>query len=310
MTSSFKALLVPAAPSLSQASVLPIALAVTSAVLHYKTGDHGDSRIDSFLSGILVYWALVKLATIDKGASAWRAVVFRALGTMICLLLITMSFGLVAAPAALNTTFFDNAFPVAALCIWWALATKRSDWLVFLKVVTVVAITVSLWLSLWDLAGQAAGRLLIESTIAGATQLLYWFGHDVSRSADMLRLNTGAIGSVDVLLGCTGLPIFRLLLKIIIVDTAVLGQKKTRWYVEAILTAFAITMAIGPLRVAVLTAAAGKGNRSFLFWHGDTGVALFSALGFLAFLLIAGRLDSSPKQAISAPESQNQTAFT
>ena len=68
----FSSLLEPGALSLSRDSVLPIAIAVIGAVLHHKTGDHGDSRVDSLLSGILIYWALVTVGSFDISASRTR----------------------------------------------------------------------------------------------------------------------------------------------------------------------------------------------------------------------------------------------
>ena len=282
--------------SLSYDSVFPISLALTGAVLHYQTGDHGDSRTDSLLSGILIYWALLAAGSFNASASRLRRVILPALGTLFCLPLLAIGLHLftsppqVTAPAFLSAAPFANAFPILGILVWWALVTTKAPFWTLFKALLMVAFSVSLWIDVWNFVAWLTGRFLIETTIGGATQLLFWFGDDVSRSADVLRLAGHSAGSIEVLLGCTGLPIFRLLLKIIIVDSVVLGSKRILWYVQAVLASFLIMMLIGPFRVAILTAAAASGNRAFHFWHGDTGIGLFSALGFLAFLLIVGRL--------------------
>ena len=113
-------------------------------------------------------------------------------------------------------------------------------------------VTVSLWTDIWDLIAQLAGPWILESTITGSITALYYLGYDVVRHNTILSL--GHHGAIDILLGCTGLPILRLLLKLIIAESVVLGLKPRSWYVKATLIAVAISIFIGPFRVAILTA--------------------------------------------------------
>jgi exosortase/archaeosortase family protein len=205
------------------------------------------------------------------------------------LIAISLGVGKIALPAFINPRLEERIFPVAAVLFWWGVSRNRSTGTVLGWNLLLAAITVSLWTDIWDVIGQLAGPWILESTIAGSITALYYLGYDVVRHNTILSLGRHT-GAIDILLGCTGLPILRLLLKLIVTESVVLGLKARLWYIKAGLIAIAISVFIGPFRVAILTLASSHGDQSFLFWHGVPGIGMFSAVAMALFLVIVGRL--------------------
>ena len=281
-------------PSAVAESLFLILAAAAIAVIQNISGD-GDGRADALLSAILVFRCLTAVAPVDRREHLWGRGIAVAIGSVVCAGLIanTLDFWHVPFLAAVGTRFEERLFPIAAILFWWAVSRNRSPIRILARNLVLAAITVSLWTDLWDLVAWIAGSWILESTIVGSITALYYLGYDVVRQGTVLHLGKGAI---DILLGCTGLPILRLLLKLIVVESAVLGLKSRNWYLRATLIAVAISVFIGPFRVAILTVASSHGNQSFLFWHGVPGIGMFSALAMILFLVIVGRLrpDAAP----------------
>jgi exosortase/archaeosortase family protein len=275
-------------PPVVAESLFLILAAATIAVVQNVSGD-GDGRADALLSAILVFRCLNAVAPIGgRGDLPWRGAA-AAFGVLICAGLITITVGIwrVSFPAYFNLRWEERIFPVFAILFWWGISPSRASVRILTRNLLLAVITVSVWTDIWDLVASVAGPWILESTIGGSITALYWLGYDVIRQGTVLHLGRGAI---DILLGCTGLPILRLLLKLIVAESAILGMKARNWYVKAILIAIGISIFIGPFRVAILTVASSRGNRSFLFWHGVPGIGMFSALAMVLFLVIVGRL--------------------
>jgi exosortase/archaeosortase family protein len=288
-------------PPVVAESLFLILAAAAIAVVQNVSGD-GDGRADALLSAVLVFRCLNAVAPIGgRGDLVWRGAA-AALGALVCAGLIASTIGLwhVGPPGYLNLRSEERIFPIAAILFWWGISPARASVPTLARNLLLAGITVSLWTDIWDLVASVAGPWILESTIAGSITALYWLGYDVVRQGTVLHLGRGAI---DILLGCTGLPILRLLLKLIVAESAILGLKARNWYVKATVIAIAISVFIGPFRVAILTLASSRGNRSFLFWHGVPGIGMFSALAMVLFLVIVGRLhqdqpvDGSPEGA-------------
>lgn len=269
-------------------SLFLVLAAAAIAVVQNASGD-GDGRADALLSAILVFRCLNGVAPVQRRRdSLWRGVA-AGLGVLACggLIAITIGWWHVALPGYVNLRSEERIFPIAAILFWWGISSNRVATPALARNLLLAAITVSFWTDIWDLVASIAGSWILESTIVGSITALYWLGYDVLRQGTVLHLGHGAI---DILLGCTGLPILRLLLKLIVAESAVLGLKSRDWYIKATLIATAISIFIGPFRVAILTVASSHGNRSFLFWHGVPGIGMFSALAMILFLVIVGRL--------------------
>jgi exosortase/archaeosortase family protein len=286
-------------PVVAQAVFLVLA-AATIAVVQFVSGD-GDGRADALLSAILVFRGLNAVAPVERGINTAGRGAAAAFGSIVCAGLIAISLGAwhLALPGYVTPRFEERIFPIAALLFWWSISRNRSSRLIMMRNFLLVSLTVSLWTDLWDVIAWLAGPWILESTIGGSITALYWLGYDVVRQGTVLHLGQGAI---DILLGCTGLPILRLLLKLIVAESAILGLKTRNWYVKAVLVAVAISVFIGPFRVAILTLASNRGNHSFLFWHGVPGIGMFSALAMALFLVIVGQLkQDGPVVAETAP---------
>jgi exosortase/archaeosortase family protein len=275
-------------PPVVAESLFLVLAAAAIAVVQNVSGD-GDGRADALLSAILVFRCLNAVAPVQRhGDSPWRGVA-AGFGVVACggLIAITVGWWHVALPGYVNLRLEERIIPISAILFWWGISSNRVAAPVLARNLLLAAITVSFWTDIWDLVASITGPWILESTIVGSITALYWLGYDVLRQGTVLHLGHGAI---DILLGCTGLPILRLLLKLIVAESAILGLKSRDWYVKAALIAIAISIFIGPFRVAILTVASSHGNGSFLFWHGVPGIGMFSALAMILFLLIVGRL--------------------
>ncbi|MGC2660162.1 MAG: archaeosortase/exosortase family protein [Bryobacteraceae bacterium] len=286
-------------------SLFLVLAAATIAVVQNASGD-GDGRADALLSAIIVFRALSSVAPVERKSNAAVPRVAAVLGIVCCTLLIANSLGLAHLPrlVAANPRWQERIFPLAAIFFWWAVSPNRRAVPALLRNLLLAAVTVCLWTDLWDVVSWLAGDWILESTIVGSITALYYLGYDVLRHGTILHLGHGAI---DILLGCTGLPILRLLAKLIVAESAVLGLKRRSWYFKAALVALAISIFIGPFRVAVLTVASSHSDQSFLFWHGAPGIGMFSALAMVLFLAVIARLRPDPVGC--PPERTNSTGM-
>lgn len=291
-------------PQIVAQALFLVLAAATIAVVQYVSGD-GDGRADALLSAILLFRGLNAVAPIERGIGIKARGAAVAVGSLVCAVLIAISLGIwhITLPSYFTPRLEERIFPIAALLFWWVTGRSRSSERVMITNLLLVLVTVSLWTDLWDAIAWIAGPWILESTIGGSITALYWLGYDVVRQGTVMHLGQGAI---DILLGCTGLPILRLLLKLIVAESAILGLKTRNWYTKAVLVAIAISVFIGPFRVAILTVASSRGSHSFLFWHGVPGIGVFSALAMALFLVIVGRLkQDSPPVAQPAPARPN-----
>ena len=95
---------------------------------------------------------------------------------------------------------------------------------------------------------------------------------DVQRAGQVLSIGTG---SVRVYLGCTGFPLFQILVKLMIAEWVVFRKIHISWRTQTLIAA-GVAMVVGIMRLATLAVVAAN-RTSFHFWHGE-GSKLFTAI--------------------------------
>ena len=268
----------------SAETALIILLAAFGGVLQLRIS---RSYSNSLLTAALIYSCLMAVGF--SGAHGGRSPSFmrRAFGVGVLLLSLALCFAAFRSAPDTGRPFYsfrdmENIFPVIAIVGWWCIAAKAARPVVLLKSLVFIALTVSLWQIVWEIPALLIGEILINVTIKIASYFVYLAGVDIKRVGEVLSIGTG---SVRVYLGCTGFPLFQILVKLIIAEWIVFRKAHFSWRTQTLIAA-GIAMVVGVMRLGTLAVVAGH-QSSFHFWHGE-GSKLFTAIAVGAFILIVG----------------------
>jgi hypothetical protein len=249
------------------------------------------SYSNSLLTAALIYSCLNAVGFSERPPGNSPHVARRALGGVLLLLSLALSFMAFRSAPGTGRPFYsfadmENFFPVIAIVGWWCIAERAAGVAVLLKSLIFIALTVSLWHLVWELPALFIGELLINITIRIASYVVYLAGVDIRRVGEVLSIGTG---SVRVYLGCTGFPLFQILVKLMIAEWVVFRKVHLSWRTKTLIAA-GVAMVVGIMRLATLAAVAA--NRTSLhFWHGE-GSKLFTAIAVVLFISIVGLRDS------------------
>lgn len=130
-----------------------------------------------------------------------------------------------------------------------------------------------------------AGPRLESFTAAFAAAGLWQIGDQVSRTGALIATDAG---SIVVRYGCTAVPLWALLARLILPAAITFGLPWRRLLVLALASA-ASAFAVSVVRVMVLARTVGDTER-FLYWHGDEGAGWFTLAAFAVFAALLARL--------------------
>lgn len=249
------------------------------------------SYSNSLLTAALIYSCLNAVGFAERPAANSPHIGRRAIGALLLLLSLALSFLAFRSAPGAGRPFYslgdmENLFPVIAILGWWCIAERAAGTMVLLKSLVFIALTVSLWHLVWEIPALFIGELLIEITTRIASYFVYLAGVDIKRVGEVLSIGTG---SVRVYLGCTGFPLFQILVKLMIAEWVVFRKVHLSWRTQTLIAA-GVAMVVGIMRLATLAVVAAN-RTSFHFWHGE-GSKLFTAIAVVVFISIVGLRDS------------------
>jgi len=249
------------------------------------------SYSNSLLTAALIYSCLNAVGFSERPRADSPHVARRAIGAVLLLFSLALSFMAFRSAPGTGRPFYsladmENLFPVIAIIGWWCIAERAGGGAVLLKSLAFIALTVSLWQLVWEIPALFIGELLINITIKIASYFVYLAGVDIQRAGEVLSIGTG---SVRVYLGCTGFPLFQILVKLMIAEWVVFRKVHISWRTQTLIAA-GVAMVVGIMRLATLAVVAAN-RTSFHFWHGE-GSKLFTAIAVVVFISIVGLRDS------------------
>lgn len=137
--------------------------------------------------------------------------------------------------------------------------------------------------------GETIQTFLAQST----TFFLHYVGIDVIRQGtEVLMVN----GAVKVEYGCTGVPIFILLIQLSIL-LILLFPTRMHQQGYILLLAGAIAFILSSARITIMILVVSQPDR-FEYWHGPEGAQIFSTLGIILFALCSQAMLTPAEEAV------------
>lgn len=196
--------------------------------------------------------------------------------------------------------------PVAAAAfafLWWGRSGAGQTWRGPVALLLWVGLPSFVWLNRLD-----AGGAVSHATAAAAEFLLWHLGAEPVRHGATLQLPRGA---VEVLTGCTGLPLagglWRLLLPLVL-------ALRIRWWRTLLLAALVVPLSFGiAVGRVMLMAEVVSDSARLRYWHDAPGSSWFTALAIVilaAGVALAMRRPDAALAVASVPVSRGLVRLT
>ena len=200
----------------------------------------------------------------------------------------------------------EHMLPVAAAAfafLWWGRSGAGQAWRAPVALLLWVGLPSFVWLNRLD-----AGGTVSRATAAAAEFMLWHLGAEPVRHGATLQLPRGA---VEVLTGCTGLPLagglWRLLLPLVL-------ALRIRWWRTLLLAALVVPLSFGvAVGRVMLMAEVVSDSARLRYWHDAPGSSWFTALAIVilaAGVALAMRRSGASVAATSVPVSRGLVGLT
>lgn len=190
-----------------------------------------------------------------------------------------------------SDSWYVRLFPGFIALSWTLLASGltwkpyRREWILVLTLMVPQGM-VSTWLE------KHVGLQLQLAIAQFATFILHYGGVAVTRNHTEIILSQAA---VDVQYGCTGVPVFIVLLQLSILLLTLSPHAHNQWSILPV-CAVLIAFIVSGIRVTIMAIVVNN-TALFNYWHGSQGAQFFSILAILSLAWLQQHLDRRPGEA-------------